>query len=194
GPDAQWGSNWSKDGSGGGLLQPVEQVSWEDCTQVAMRFGLNLPSEAQWEYGCRGRRASVYWSGDEVSSLLGVENLADGHAKRNGAASSWSFEPDFEDGFTIHAPVGSFLPNVFGLHDVHGNVREWCMDGYEQGFYGRSPSLDPLSPPEASADRVSRGGSFDYTARDARSANRDGYGPGNRYRYLGFRPSQDLSF
>jgi serine/threonine protein kinase/formylglycine-generating enzyme required for sulfatase activity len=192
GPDGDWASNWSGDGSGGKLLQPVETVSWLDCQQSSERMGLNIPTEAQWEYGCRAGSSSVYSSGSEVLSLEGMANIADEYASNNGGSSNWAFEPGFEDGYTVHAPIGSLVPNAFGLHDVHGNVREWCRDFYLD--YDTRPELGTGMRLGTSASRVLRGGSFNSTARYARSAFRFWYEPGSRGRDLGFRPSQDLSF
>ncbi|NOT29666.1 MAG: protein kinase, partial [Planctomycetes bacterium] len=118
------------------LLHPAEQVSWLDCMGIMERLGLSLPSEAQWEYGARGGTSSVWWPGDERQKLIGAVSLADQAAARGGATWSdikdW---PELDDGFVVHAPVERFAPNPFGLHNVHGNVWEWCLDGYDIDFY-----------------------------------------------------------
>ena len=152
-------------------LHPVEQVSWHDCMEVMRRMDLELPTEAQWEYAARSGTDTIYWTGDEVISLEGAANIADRHAKRNGGSPSWPFEDELDDGYTVHAPVGRFKANPFGLHDVHGNIWEWCRDGF--GHYGM-----PVNPtngerhPSIPRMRVLRGGSFYYGAWDARSAVR----------------------
>jgi formylglycine-generating enzyme required for sulfatase activity len=88
--------------------------------------------------------------------------------------------------------VGSFRANAFGLHDVHGNVWEWCLDGYDSNFYGKRVGKDPLSPWSGSSARVSRGGSFSNAASLARSAIRNHNTPEGRDSLLGLRPSRAL--
>ena len=86
------------------------------------------------------------------------------------------------------AKVGSYLPNAWGLYDMHGNVWEWCLDWYESAPAGA------LDPPGAvsGAYRVTRGGGWSYYARYCRSANRGIGSPDDRIYNLGFRPSRTL--
>ncbi|MFT7670400.1 MAG: serine/threonine protein kinase/formylglycine-generating enzyme required for sulfatase activity [Planctomycetota bacterium] len=183
-----WSTNWARGGVGGDLLQPVTNVTWVDCESLADRWGLRLPSEAQWEYGCRGGTTSVHWSGSGVGDLQGVGNIADSYSKDQGAPASWPFEEELDDGYTVHAPVDALSPNAFGLHHVHGNVWEWCLDGYGESFYSNSPALNPVNPYEGSKIRVFRGGSFSYAASEARSAVRHNNTPSNAGSSLGLRP------
>src|SRR5262249_54096209 len=83
-------------------------------------------------------------------------------------------------------PVGQKVSNAWGLHDMLGNVYEWCQDGYDTDFYAESPREDPVAPVEASAGRVIRGGSWHSDARYVRAAFRDACPPGRRAGYLGF--------
>jgi serine/threonine protein kinase/formylglycine-generating enzyme required for sulfatase activity len=188
----RYSKSWNRDGNGWSSLHPVEQVSWPMCVALMDILGLSLPSEAQWECGARGGTASVYWSGDDLPALAGVANLADAYGKANGFASWPAWEKDHDDGNTVHARVGSFRANAFGLHNVHGNVWEWCLDGYDSGFYGKNAGKDPLSPWSGSSIRVNRGGSFNDAASDARSAYRFTYTPEYRDGNLGLRPSRAL--
>ena len=174
------------------LLHPVEQVSWHDCVAVLARLDLVLPSEAQWEYGARAFADTPWSSGPEKEGLAVVGNLADAFAQANGGPSGWTYE-SWSDGYGVHAPVGSFGPNEFGLYDVHGNVWEWCLDGYDGSFYGSSPPTDPVSPFVGSATRVNRGGSFNFTAVYARSANRNGDTPSIADSNLGVRPARVIT-
>jgi formylglycine-generating enzyme required for sulfatase activity len=173
------------------LLHPVEMVRWLDCKEWLPRAGLALPSEAQWEHGARAGTDTPWWTGAERESLRGAANLADQAAARGGATwqdiKDW---PELDDGFVVHAPVGTYTPNAFGLHEVVGNLWEWCLDGYHYGFYGRSPPKDPLAPWEGASERVHRGGGFVNAASNARSALRNGGTPSHADTNVGVRPAR----
>jgi formylglycine-generating enzyme required for sulfatase activity len=157
------------------LLNPVESVSWGDCMTWLPRVGLRLPSEAQWEYGARAGTDTPWWTGAERESLAEehAANLADRIAARVGA--SWAAVrdwPELDDGYPVYAPIGAYSANPFGVHEVHGNLAEWCLDGADGNFYAGSPSKDPVSPWRGTDLRVFRGGSFSGTAEGARSSSR----------------------
>ena len=120
------------------LRNPVEQVSWEDCDLWLGRLGLVLPTEAQWEYAARGGTTTPRWTGLGTDGLAKAANLADAFCQQNDGPSSWKYE-SWNDGYAVHAPVGSFAPNPFGLHDVLGNVWEWCRDWYRRLRRARAP-------------------------------------------------------
>jgi formylglycine-generating enzyme required for sulfatase activity/serine/threonine protein kinase len=173
------------------LLHPVEQVSWLDCTTWLPRVGLTLPSEAQWERACRAGTDTVWWTGSDRESLREkrAANVADQAAAR--AHATWAdikLWPELDDGHAVHAPIGSYAANAFGLHEMHGNVWEWCLDGSDSGFYARSPVRDPVAP--AAPTRVYRGGSFDHAAAYARSAHRNASTPSGGDSSLGVRPAR----
>jgi serine/threonine protein kinase/formylglycine-generating enzyme required for sulfatase activity len=178
------------------LLHPVEQVSWQMCFDLLERLGLSLPTEAQWECAARGGTSTAWWTGQERESLRGKVNLADQTAKLAGAPwggiNDW---PDLEDGSVVHCAVGnpSYPGNGFGLHEVTGNVWEWCLDGYDPGFYAKKSCKDPLSPWSGASWRVYRGGCFSSAAFVARSALRNlDREPEYRAHNLGLRPCRAL--
>jgi len=152
---------------------PVEQVSWFDCVEALRRYGLTLPSEAQWERACRAGSNWVFVDGPTQLALVGAANIADAAVLRTGLpwqqAKEW---PDNDDGWCFHAPVGTFRPNAFGFHDMLGNVFEWCADRYEKNYYAFSPALDPHNPVVAGCKGVHRGGSMFNAARVTRPSYR----------------------
>ena len=177
------------------LLHPVEEVSWEMCDAVLSRFGLTLPTEAQWEYGARAgaKTATPWWTGKERESLLGKVNLADQAAWRAGHRWSRIREwRELDDGYVFHAPVGTFAANKFGLHEVHGNVWEWCRDGF--GDYGLPVKAgDGERQVSAGARfRVRRGAGYRWSAVFARSTARYMYNYGVGGRESGVRPARGV--
>ena len=191
-------SRWTEETSGGLLSpddyarHPVEQVSWEDCDQATIRSGLCLPTEAQWEYGCRGGSSTVWFFGSDSSVMKPYANIA-GRSYAEALGSSAGTIEDWDDRYALTAPVGSFAPNAFGLHDVHGNVGEWCRDWF--GLYEAYP-VDPMTglrEVTGSRYRLHRGGSFNLTSFHARSADRTRNVPTVRSGILGVRPSRVVS-
>ena len=184
---AQWravmGSNPSKF-SGSNL--PVEQVSWNDCQDFIRKLNakgqgtFRLPTEAEWEYACRAGTTTPYfwgtkWSPDKCMAENDV-----------GSNEDSGVEYYRSRGLPVDstAPVGSFAANRWGLHDMHGNVYEWCED-----WYGDYPSGSVTNPtgPSTGSRRVFRGGGWYSFPRRCRSANRFSDDPDLRYGSLGFR-------
>ena len=191
GRDGMWEFRWLSPPAQASLLHPVEQVSWRACEKWLGRAGLMLPSEAQWEKAARGKTETGYSTGRQNAGFLqGVANVSDLHAEKNGGAAH---QPgvQIDDGSTMHAAVGSYEPNVFGLHDAHGNVYEWCRDGYDDhaSFYLDSPKVDPVAPGVGAAPRVFRGGSYRSGAGVARSWARSYNPPSMEGHALGVRPA-----
>ncbi len=172
------------------LLHPVEHVRWLECRMWLARAGLSLPTEAQWEYACRAGTQTPWWTGEDASVLgdLCVSNL-----QTRGPARLASERPSVQDVFVFHAPVGSFAANDFGLHDVHGNVSEWCRDAYQVDFYARAPAEDPVLEGDEDALRVHRGGSFMTPAELARSSLRQVTQAPLEALSVGVRPGRELT-
>ncbi len=148
---------------------PVRDVSWNDCQRFCEKTGLSLPSEAQWEYACRAGSRGPYAGTGKLDEM--------GWYKEN-------------SGKRTH-PVGLKKPNAFGLHDMHGNVWEWCEDWYHPYYYLESAyANDPLCEEHSGPEfRVFRGGN--WLMKDAkgecRSARRHGFPPLMDDHALGFR-------
>ncbi len=171
---------------------PVEHVSWLDavrfCNASSKKDGLRayydiadenvrisspngsgyrLPTEAEWEYACRAGKPTKYCYGDDPSKL---------------GDYAWYLH----NSERITHPIKQRLPNGFGLYDMHGNVWEWCQDGYDAAYYQRSPRADPPGESDGS-HRVIRGGCSYDGPRDCRSACRSWNLPAYRGSNLGFR-------
>jgi formylglycine-generating enzyme required for sulfatase activity len=170
--------------------RPVESVSWQEaiefCNALSEAEGLapfylssegepidpdadgyRLPTEAEWEYACRAGSKTRYYFGDDPARLRDHAWYRD-----NGESRTHT--------------VGQKRPNAWGLYELHGNVWEWCWDGYDADYYAASPESDPWGPGQAET-RVLRGGSWLYNALLARSANRYRLAPSKTLNDLGFR-------
>jgi formylglycine-generating enzyme required for sulfatase activity len=142
--------------------------------------GFRLPTEAEWEYACRGGTTTIFHYGDSLDSTMA--NF-DGNNPYNGKKRAYR-------GKTTE--VGSFKPNAYGLYDTHGNVWEWCWDWYDEGYYDKSPVEDPENS-DSGEYRVLRGGSWISNGDNLRSADRGWYGAGNRDLDVGFRVVRSVS-
>jgi formylglycine-generating enzyme required for sulfatase activity len=172
------------------LLHPVVNVSWNDavafCEWLSQKEGKHyrLPTEAQWEYACRGGTRTRFATGDDEEGLLALGNVADAAFREAYDGASWGAKG--RDGFPFTTPVGHFKPNAFGLYDMHGNAWEWCSDWYDEAYYAASPQDDPQGPATGTV-RVNRGGGWNDQPARCRSAHRRWNDASNRGSGLGFR-------
>jgi formylglycine-generating enzyme required for sulfatase activity len=158
---------------------PVEMVSWNDCQEFIKKLRekdkklYRLPSEAEWEYACRAGTTTSFYFGETIST---------DQANYNGNFTYGTGKKGVDREKTT--PVGSFPANAWGLHDMHGNVLQWCQDWY--GDYPQKDVVDPQGP-ENGEDRVLRGGSWIGNPVFCRSAFRNWNDPGHRYLFIGCR-------
>ncbi len=138
-----------------------KEVSWDRAAD-----GYRLPTEAEWEYACRAGTQTRWSFGDDEAEL---DRYAWYGANSNNETH----------------PVGEKEANPWQLHDMHGNVYEWCWDWFAP--YPEDPQEDPAGPDRRSSFRVLRGGAFFFTPRNLRSAFRDRFGPEVRGGFIGFR-------
>ena len=159
------------------IQNPVESVSWDDCQEFLRRLGggYRLPTEAEWEYACRAGTTTAFHFGGTISP--DQANYDGNYPYGNGQKGVYQAK-------TIS--VGTLPGNAWGLHDMHGNVWEWCHDWYASDYDGPSPAVDPEGPAMGSL-RVVRGGSWFSEAKSCRSAIRNWFSPQHRSYYLGFR-------
>jgi len=182
------GYSWKKTGFDQTDAHPVVNVSWNDarefCKWLSRKSGrkVMLPTEAQWEYACRGQTTTVYPWGDDPNDGKGWCNVADQMVKDKFSVVT-AF--GFGDGCLFTAPVGQFKPNAFGLYDMIGNACEWCSDWYSES-YANAKNVDPEGPGSGSL-RLMRGGSWGFAPADCRSASRVMDSPGHQSVSLGFR-------
>jgi formylglycine-generating enzyme required for sulfatase activity len=184
--DGEWklnpNINWKTPGFKQEANHPMVCVSWNDVQQFhgwLNSFGLKdasifqSPSEAQWEYACRAGTTTPYHFGNQLN---GTQANCDGNYPYGTDKKGPNLEKT--------TPVGKYPANAWGLHDMHGNVNEWCADWY--GDYPSGSVTDPNGPATGSK-RVFRGGCWGSVAVDCRSAYRYGYDPSIRSFILGFR-------
>lgn len=160
---------------------PVTNVSWDDCQAFCEKTGLKLPTEAQWEYACRSGKNSAFAFGVTVST---------DQANFDGSLPFGGSERGEARGSAL--AVDSLNPNGFGLHHLHGNVREWCQDFMRPDFYSlhEASERDPVctkSLAPRTTNRAVRGGSWQTDAVSCRSASRSRRSPEASDGHLGFR-------
>jgi len=172
------------------FLDPVEYVSWEDCVLILSRLRLRLPSESEWEYAARAGTTTIWWTGNKKETLKGATNICDLFSKKNGGTPQFKYEEWLDDGYVVHAPVGSYSMNAFGLHDICGNVWEWCQDS--SGYYSKTPVDGSAYESTDKKYRIRRGGGSTSDTYLCRSACRFSAPASGRDGDLGLRPARSL--
>jgi formylglycine-generating enzyme len=189
--------NWTHDAYGNTIKpenfnHPVLHVSWNDakrfCAWLRSKTGryFRLPYEAEWEYAAgNGNRHTKYSWGDFTPLDKNGGNLLD--ASNDGTLLSTTSFEGYKDGFVTTAPVASFEPNDFGLHDMTGNVWEWCSDYYDATFYNTRPVYKNPKGNAYGSLRVMRGGSWATSPYQARVTGRNSLLPEASNYFTGFR-------
>jgi len=166
-----------------GAKRPVECVSWDDAIEFCARLSkatgreYRLPSEAEWEYACRAGTTTPFHFGETITTDL---------ANYNG---NYTYSPASKGQYRQQTTdVGRFPANAFGLHDMHGNVLDWCQDTWHESYNGAPTDGSAWVDENANQKRmILRGGSWDINPRRCRSASRNYINPGNVIGNIGFR-------
>ena len=158
---------------------PAASLTWNDAVAYCQWLStqekkvVRLPTETEWEYACRAGSTTQFSFGEDESELVKYA----WYSKNAGGRSH---------------PVGTLLPNPFGLYDMHGLLFEWCGDWYDETWYEKSPSKE-LGGPLAGTSRVLRGGRWGTDSIDCRSSYRHSLAPSSRYNGNGFRCVEELN-
>jgi len=187
--------SWQNPGYAVSHLHPVTCITWNDARAYAAWLGeqtgrtYRLPTELEWEYAARATTSTSRFWGDDLKDACDYANTAD-ETILSGAEESRRFEgarSGCRDNYVYSAPVGSFKPNLFGLHDMIGNVAEWTCSVYDPVYGGGQTRCLDATTRRTPAPIVIRGGSWLTSPALARSAARDGLPSNLSLNTIGFR-------
>lgn len=160
-----------------GINYPAVNISWYEAKEFLSKLSelsnreFRLPTEAEWEYACRAGTHTKF---------------AHGNLKLNLAHYAWYYENAFKKEEMYPHEVGTRKPNKWGIHDMMGNIYEWCGDWYSKHYYAKSPVLNPPGPMYGT-NRIVRGGDWAHTDYFLRASSRNDYSPHHKDNNLGFR-------
>ena len=165
------GSQWPK-------CDSVDDDSFMGIMRRKTSLKFDLPTEAQWEYACRAGTTNI-WNNGEAGKFYDIyDNGWDNGGKNDALGSLGRYRHNRNDGhdaYTEHTKVGQYLPNAWNIYDMHGNVCEWCLDGYKS-VMADYEEMDPVGA-DSTENRSIRGGCYSYRADRCRSARRDSADP-----------------
>jgi len=188
---------WADPGFPSGDTYPVTCMNWADASDFAAWLAqetgkpYRLLSEAEYEYALRGGTTTEYWWGDDKDAMCRYANGPDAHVMS--LFPRWTGGAACEDGHDFLAPVASYQPNGYGLHDMAGNAWEWTADCFVTGYLVQPRDGSAYDNGHQCGWRTTRGGSFGYAVGDFRSAQRNwAIAPYMRGADVGFRVARDL--
>lgn len=180
----------------GRARRPVINVSWEETQEYLnwlsrkTRQTYRLPSEAEWEYAARAGTQTIFSWGDAEMSSCDHANVFDWTARI--ARPNWSWWVGCDDEHANTAPVGSYQPNPWGIHDLQGNVWEWTGDCWHNSYAGAPGDSNAWIDGGDCSKRVNRGGGWGNNPRTLRPSARDADPASSRGDAMGFRVVREM--
>jgi sulfatase modifying factor 1 len=176
--------NWRSERDG---LRPCYRIEADGVRCDFTADGYRLPTEAEFEYAlrCCGKNRKYPWGdGDPMVEGTPIANIKDETAhQKKGWKKFWE---GYEDGYVFTSPVSALASNELGLHDMGGNVYQWCWDWFDEGYYSAGITMNPRGP-ESGEKRSARSSGFGCPIYRSRASNRGAAVPSNSFENTGFR-------